>query len=180
MLSADVTFEIRLAEAIDEEFTDTKGQLDLRGHAWPWPHIPYLPHSHTRGSFSSPGERPLQIQAPSHTSSLLACGGFYNRVSFNLVKEGASSLWQSPPSSPVLGPWVPGCPLVLWGAFNTALQLHTSPQQQGAANCQLSEGQFLLPRKGGMSESPHFSSPFTVSTHIFFQDKYLFYNRSRN
>ena len=50
MLSADVTFEVRLAEAIDEEFTDTKSQLDLRGHAWPWPHIPYLPHSHTRGS----------------------------------------------------------------------------------------------------------------------------------
>lgn len=52
MLSADVTFDVRLAEAIDEEFTDTKGQLDLRGHTRPWPHIPYLPHSHSRGSFS--------------------------------------------------------------------------------------------------------------------------------
>lgn len=55
ILSADVTFDVRLAEAIDEEFTDTKGQLDLRGHTRPWPHIPYLPHSPSKGSFSFPG-----------------------------------------------------------------------------------------------------------------------------
>lgn len=53
MLRTDATFDLRLAEAIDEEFTDTKGQVNLIVCIWPWPHIPF--YTLIGGSCSSPG-----------------------------------------------------------------------------------------------------------------------------